>query len=295
MRYASICSGIEAATCAWHPLGWHPVFFAENERFASSVLAHHYGSNMPDETITSNGIPNLGDITNYEEWPDYELDGFIGGTPCQDGSIGYAAGKGEAGAGLHGERTGLAWVFQQIVERYQPTWFIWENVPNLLTGKHAGELFRFYRKLAEIGYHLAWTVLDMAGFGLHDQPRKRLFLVGHSGSKNAAAKIFFEQQGTQGNSAEKPQTAPVLTRRGGMAYDDRTPCILESIGPRIATPEEWERAMGFPTAYTQVPYRNRFADECPIGPRYQAIGNSMSVDLIRALGQRIEMVEEKRA
>lgn len=63
LTYGSVCSGIEAATVAWHPLGWRPAFFAEIEAFASAVLAHHYGSNMPGEPLARNGVPNYGDFT----------------------------------------------------------------------------------------------------------------------------------------------------------------------------------------------------------------------------------------
>ena len=59
MRYLSVCSGIEAATVAWHHMGWQPVAFSEIEKFPSAVLAHHY----PD-------VPNLGDMTRFEEWHD---------------------------------------------------------------------------------------------------------------------------------------------------------------------------------------------------------------------------------
>lgn len=56
MRYLSVCSGIEAATVAWHPLGWQPVAFAEIEAFPSAVLDHHYPH-----------VPNWGDITRFQE------------------------------------------------------------------------------------------------------------------------------------------------------------------------------------------------------------------------------------
>jgi DNA (cytosine-5)-methyltransferase 1 len=72
MKYLSVCSGIEAATVAWHPLGWSPVAFAEIEKFPSAVLAHHYPS-----------VPNLGDMTKFKDWPDADIDVLVGGTPCQ--------------------------------------------------------------------------------------------------------------------------------------------------------------------------------------------------------------------
>ena len=57
MKYLSVCSGIEAATVAWHPLGWEPVGFSEIEPFPSAVLAHHYPH-----------VPNFGDMTKFKEW-----------------------------------------------------------------------------------------------------------------------------------------------------------------------------------------------------------------------------------
>lgn len=63
LTYGSVCSGIEAASVAWEPLGWKPKFFAEIEPFPSAVLAHRFGSNMPGEDLSKNGVPNHGDFT----------------------------------------------------------------------------------------------------------------------------------------------------------------------------------------------------------------------------------------
>jgi len=86
MIYGSVCSGIEAATMAWHPLGWKAAFFSEIEAFPSAVLAHHYGSNMPGEPLAKNGIPNYGDFTQIgaDAGP---IDLLVGGTPCQSFSV----------------------------------------------------------------------------------------------------------------------------------------------------------------------------------------------------------------
>lgn len=84
MKYLSVCSGIEAATVAWHPLDWKPVAFSEIEPFPSAVLAHHY----PD-------VPNLGDMTKHKEWPlDSTVDLLVGGTPCFPGETLVAAQRG---------------------------------------------------------------------------------------------------------------------------------------------------------------------------------------------------------
>ena len=72
MNFLSICSGIEAASVAWGPLGWKPVGFSEIEAFPSAVLAYHYPS-----------VPNYGDMTNYKDWDIHEpIDIICGGTPC---------------------------------------------------------------------------------------------------------------------------------------------------------------------------------------------------------------------
>ena len=61
---------------------------------------------------------------------------------------------------------------------------------------------------------------------------------------------------------------------------------------RRLTPKECERLQGFPDDWTKVPYRGKEVDECPDGPRYKAIGNSMAVPVMRWIGERIEQVEE---
>mgnify|MGYP000860329566 CR=1 FL=1 len=75
MKFISVCSGIEAASVAFHPLGWSAVAFSEIEPFPSAVLAHHYP-----------GVPNFGDMNDYPWWPDevfLEADAVVGGPPCQ--------------------------------------------------------------------------------------------------------------------------------------------------------------------------------------------------------------------
>lgn len=130
MKYISICSGIEAATVAWHGMGWQPLAFSEIEPFPSAVLGHHY----PD-------VPNLGDMTDYLSWPEEllaECDLLVGGTPCQAFSV---AGKRES---LGDERGNLSLVFcnlfhhiNEIRRRHgrPPAIVVWENVPGVLSTK----------------------------------------------------------------------------------------------------------------------------------------------------------------
>jgi DNA (cytosine-5)-methyltransferase 1 len=74
--FGSICSGIEAASVAWAPLGWRPAFFAEIDKFPCVLLRHHYAE-----------TPNLGDVTRFKDWPDAAINVLVGGTPCQSFSV----------------------------------------------------------------------------------------------------------------------------------------------------------------------------------------------------------------
>lgn len=127
LTYGSVCSGIEAASVAWHPLGWRPAFFSEIEKFPSAVLSHHYGSNLPGDALASDGVPNLGDMNNFKEWPDYAIDLLVGGTPCQSFSV---AGLRK---GLDDARGNLMLVYAAIARRYRPKWLVWENVFGVLS------------------------------------------------------------------------------------------------------------------------------------------------------------------
>ena len=147
MNYLSVCSGIEAATVAWAPLGWHAVAFAEIEKFPTAVLAHHY----PD-------VPNWGDMTNFKDWPDADIAVLVGGTPCQSFSV---AGLRQ---GLADPRGNLALTFLAILDRYRPRWVLWENVPGVLSSDGGRDFGAFLGGLGELGYGWGYRVLDAQYF-----------------------------------------------------------------------------------------------------------------------------------
>lgn len=198
MRYATVCSGIDAPALAWDPLGWQQVFASEIEPFPSAVLAHH----KPD-------VPNYGDMTKYKEWP-YEtnIDVLCGGTPCQSFSI---AGLRQ---GLDDPRGNLALTFIGLVERYRPGWVLWENVAGVLSSNNGQDFEAFIRGMAEIGYFGAWRVLDAQWFGVA-QRRRRVFAVFCPGDWRPAAAVLFEPESLQGNPAPSRETrervAPSVT------------------------------------------------------------------------------------
>lgn len=136
IRYLSVCSGIEAATVAWHPLGWRAVGFAEIEKFPSRVLAHHYGSNMPGEPISHNGVPNFGDFTQIDLSLIGDVDALVGGTPCQAFSI---AGNRLSLADARGNLTLAFTVLAHELARSHGTRVaVWENVPGVLIPRSKG-------------------------------------------------------------------------------------------------------------------------------------------------------------
>lgn len=195
MKYLSVCSGIEAASCAWQPLGWEAVAFSEIEPFPCRVLQHRF----PD-------VPNLGDMTKIDGG-DYRgaVDILVGGTPCQDFSV---AGK---RAGLDGERSGLARVFARLLREIRPRWFVWENVPGAFSTNGGRDFGTFLGALADIGFGLAWRVLDSQFWGV-PQRRRRIFLVGYFGDYRAAGAVLFEPHSLCGDTPESSKKREGITQ-----------------------------------------------------------------------------------
>ena len=205
MRFGSVCSGIEAASVAWRPLGWTAEFFSEIEPFPSSVLAHHY----PD-------VPNHGDMTKFKAWPDASIDLLCGGTPCQSFSV---AGLRK---GLDDPRGNLMLTFGAIAARYRPRWLVWENVPGVLSSNGGRDFGAFLGLLGLIGYGFAYRVLDaqfvrVDGYGRAvPQRRNRVFVVGCLGDWRSAAAVLLERESLRGDPAPRRSSgagvAATLTR-----------------------------------------------------------------------------------
>lgn len=212
MRFLSICSGIEAASVAWHALGWEAVGFSEIEPFPCAVLQHHY----PD-------VPNFGDMTKFKEWRiDGTVDIVCGGTPCQAFSV---AGQRKS---LEDERGNLSLVFCQLCDHFDPEIVIWENVPGVLNTKDnafgcfLAELAGLTRPVTPQEHNtkfdpfgvvngqkrlVAWRTLDAQYFGV-PQRRRRVFVVAFRGSGNwrAAATLFPLSESVRGNTTPRRST-----------------------------------------------------------------------------------------
>jgi DNA (cytosine-5)-methyltransferase 1 len=194
MKFGSVCSGIEAASCAWHPLGWRAQWLSEIEAFPSAVLAHHYPT-----------VPNLGDMTKFKEWPNAAIDLLVGGTPCQSFSV---AGLRK---GLADPRGNLMLTYLAIAERFAPRWLVWENVPGVLSSNGGRDFGTLLGGLAELGYGFAYRILDAQHFGV-PQRRRRVFVVGHLGDWRPAAAVLFERESLLGHPAPRRETGKGITR-----------------------------------------------------------------------------------
>ncbi len=201
MKYLSVCSGIEAASAAWHSIGWQPVAFSEIEPFPCSVLSHRF----PD-------VPNLGDMTQFMEWniESGTVDILVGGTPCQPFSIAGLRG------GLTDGRGNLALTYCQILQKFKPRWFIWENVPGVLSSNGGRDFGSILGAMVELGYGIAYRILDAQYFGV-PQRRRRVFIVGCAGDWERAGKVLFEPGCVRGDfkaSRKTKSAVAALTATG---------------------------------------------------------------------------------
>ncbi len=201
VRYLSVCSGIEAASVAWHPLGWEAVGFSEIETFPAAVLAHHFPT-----------VPNFGDLTRHAQWnlAPGTVDLVVGGTPCQSFSVAGLR------AGMEDPRGNLALTFLALVNRTRPRWVLWENVPGVLSSNGGRDFGAILGALGELGYGWAYRILDAQHFGV-PQRRRRVFLVGYLGDWRPPAAILFEPESLRGDTPPrraKGQGAPAPLGRG---------------------------------------------------------------------------------
>ena len=249
VTYGSVCSGIEAATQAWHPLGMRAAWFAEIEPFPSAVLARHY----PD-------VPNHGDMTKLAALvlagkipaPDV----LVGGTPCQAFSV---AGMRE---GLTDPRGALTIKYVELADavdyvragqRKPPSVIVWENVPGVLSDKGnafgcflgalAGEDCELQppgKKWQDAGCvygpkrTIAWRVLDAQYFGLA-QRRRRVFVVASARDGFDPTEVLFEREGVRrdtaprrGEKADSPAGA-LRSTDGGSDVDHAIAGHLQSV------------------------------------------------------------------
>lgn len=252
LTYGSVCSGIEAASVAWEPLGLRPFWFAEIEKFPSTVLAHHWPhiNNLGDMTKIAAAI-RAGDV----EAPDI----LVGGTPCQAFSIaGLRKGLSDARGQLTLAFVELANAIDDVRKAagQPPCIIIWENVPGVLTSQDnafgnfiaglagadeaiepgsrpkPGKNSKFWRWRKSTGQHVAkwataggaygqqravaWRTLNAEYFGVA-QRRRRVFVIASARTGFDPVQILAEFDGLRRDStpSRKPgEIASALTKNG---------------------------------------------------------------------------------
>jgi len=240
MRYLSVCSGIEAVSVAWQPLGWQPAMFAEIDPFCCWLLRSRYGASRPQHMPspheaasrkeakqraaairnivalpTGGAIVNAGDFTRIGKQDVGTIDLLAGGTPCQSFSI---AGK---RAGLDDPRGNLTIEFARLADRLRPLWLVWENVPGVLSIDDGRTFGAFLGMLVQLGYGLAWRVLDAQYFGV-PQRRRRVFVVGHLGE--LPRRYYLSSRACRGilrRAEKRGKMLPPLLAHALMAVADR--------------------------------------------------------------------------
>lgn len=311
----SICSGIEAASVAWKPLGFKFKWFSEIADFPSKVLKEKYPR-----------TPNLGnmvDIPNKLRNKEIEAPDIIcGGTPCQ--AFSYAGWKN----GLDDNRGNLTLKFVDIIEAndeirenlgLSKTIVFWENVEGVLTDK-TNAFGCFISSLAGLPTvmknngrwpmagmlrgpkrNVAWRVLDAKYFGLPQQ-RRRLYVM--AGGKDFQPENIIFEKHMRKTLPEFPKY-PLIFKKNGHNFEifrEYTDCLYSSYGTkwngnaaanngslfivqdnrlRRLSPLECERLMGFPDNYTKIKSARRTN-------RYQAVGNSWAVPVIKWMGKRLK-------
>lgn len=287
MNFGTFCSGIGAPEVAWSRLGWKPRFFSEISPFASAVLKAHW----PD-------VPNLGDMNFCHEKDDFKsasVDVICAGTPCQSFSLAGLR------AGLNSPNGNLALQFLRLLDQKRPRWMVWENVPGVLSSwsdspdcpevegigpEHGRDIDQtndfdtFLAGLVEIGYGVAWRVLDAQGFGV-PQRRQRVFVVGYYGGdwRRAAAVLFdpgsLSRHPSKGSKTGTGITAGALCGSDG-GSDDNDVRANHIVAGTVSA--KWRKGTGGPSG-----------DECQnlvvgaVTTRSQIVGDdkSLVVDLVQ--------------
>jgi DNA (cytosine-5)-methyltransferase 1 len=246
------------------------------------------------------------------------VDLVYGGFPCQDLSV---AGK---RAGLRGERSGLWHEFHRVLRELRPRWTVIENVPGLLSSNGGADFGVVLRGMDDLGYGIAWRVLDARWFGV-PQRRRRVFIVGCLGDAPRAAQVLAVCESCGGHSQtrseERQDVAYALNAsvRGtgdghGNAWNSNyvaddiahtlddgarrasveLPMIAASLsaggsqGVRRLTPLEAERLQGWPDDWTRYTADGR---EIPDSHRYRMIGNGVVSTVSEWIGHRLVWVD----
>ena len=283
LRFGSVCSGIEAASVAWEPLGFAPVWFSEIAPWPSKFLATRYPH-----------VPNHGSLVGLADrlaGSDRNIDLLVGGTPCQAFSVAGLRG------GLADERGNLSLEFARLAQALRPRWVLWENVPGVLSDDTAAltksgrpPSIAFNARQDPVHPEFTTGALDTDGNSqavcVTGNVTHALRSVGADASEDDTGRgtpiVTVAIRGREGGATAEVggEVANALrsAQGGGSA-----PYVLSTRVRRL-TPRECERLQGFPDDATTIPGTSDTA-------RYAALGNSMTVPMMRWLSERITKID----
>jgi DNA (cytosine-5)-methyltransferase 1 len=313
MTYLSVCSGIEAASVAWKPLKWKCVGVCDFATFPQQVLTHHYPKTPLFTDITK--------LNQNETYKKTKFDLLVGGTPCQSFS--------DAGLnkGMDDIRGRISLEYGRILKEKRPTWFIWENVEGVFKNKHKKALCEIISTFTGVDfkpenldkqgviqgeeYSIAYRVFDSQYFGV-PQRRKRIYIVGYRGKnwRFPFAVLFeegcFESVKEKNKIKRDEYTENILgqiklagtvtksyasTLVDGFGKMSTSNYWVDTHGIRRFTERELERLQGFPDGYLDFEIDGK-------KPSYSSVkgglGNSMTVNVMYWIGQRIDFIEKYR-
>ena len=314
----SLFAGVGGFDLAMERNGINVVATVEIDKNARGVLQHQFPNTQhftDVTTVTGEDLRNAGFI------PERGI--ITGGFPCQDLSV---AGK---RAGLVGARSGLFYEIARIADETKAKWLVLENVPGLLSSQRGADMGAVVGTLVELGYGVAWRVLDAQHFGV-PQRRRRVFIVAErAGDPARCAKVLFERTSVQGDTSqgrtpreevagdvgESPSSGLLSVERvfgqtGFAKYSENEVTTLSATTYKRAednvvvrevqtvrrlTPTECERLQGFPDGWTaeridEVKGLVTQADSS----RYKQMGNAVAVPCVEWIVNRLVEIDRDR-
>lgn len=300
LRLASFFSGIGGFELGFERAGFKVVYQCEIDSFCNRILKKHWPS-----------VPRVDDIRKVPHEKIPFADVWTAGFPCQDISVARMGPR----SGLRGKRSGLFHDFAGLVGKALPRVVLLENVSGLLSS-HGGRDFQIViRTLAEFGYAVGWRVFNSKNFGVA-QSRQRIYIVGCHKDWRSTAEILFESECGKGNARKggqdgKASVSPFKRSFGdlvkgpivqGLAYCfyacsarhtgtdwSRTYVSYPDGRVRRLTPREGEAIQGFPANWTLPSDALENPEELDT-LRYHAVGNAVTVPVIKWLANRIREV-----
>ena len=296
LTLASFFAGIGGFDLGFERAGMRTVWQCEIKEFCQSVLEHHW----PD-------VPKARDIKEVKASDIPAATVWAGGFPCQDVSLARMGSR----SGLNGKQSGLFFEFARLLEEARPPVVVIENVAGLLSSNQGRDLAVVVRTLADLGYGVAWRVLDSRYFGI-PQSRTRVFIVGTLGGPARAGAILFEPERGDRNFEKSRQNGAEPVSPFKISVGDSKRGFVKKLAHclyaesarhtgtdwsrnyvsypegrvRRLTPLETERLQGFPDGWTNVDTFGGNIDKLD-SARYHACGNAVTVNVVQWIGERI--------